>query len=49
LFLDETFDQLDLAREQSITQNLRKAGLGLVIVSHRPETVRAVERVISLA
>jgi ATP-binding cassette subfamily B protein RaxB len=48
LFLDETFDQLDLAREQSITQNLRAAGLGLVIVSHRPETVRAVDRVVNL-
>jgi ATP-binding cassette subfamily B protein RaxB len=48
LFLDETFDQLDLAREQSITQNLRAAGLGLVIVSHRPETVRSVDRIIRL-
>jgi len=44
LFLDETFDQLDLAREQGITAGLRARGLGLVIVSHRPETVRAVDR-----
>ena len=48
LFLDETFDQLDLAREQSITAGLRAQGLGLVIVSHRPETVRAVDRQIVL-
>lgn len=48
LFLDETFDQLDLAREQSITAALRAAGLGLVIVSHRPDTVRAVDRQVVL-
>ena len=48
LFLDETFDQLDLAREQSITAGLRQTGIGLVIVSHRPETVRAVDRIVEL-
>ncbi|CAN5411691.1 peptidase domain-containing ABC transporter [soil metagenome] len=49
LFLDETFDQLDIAREQAITTRLRAAGYGLVIVSHRPETVRSVDRTVSLA
>jgi len=49
LFLDEAFDQLDLAREQEISERLRKLGLALVIVSHRPDTVRSVDRVISLA
>ena len=48
LFLDETFDQLDLARERSITDGLRKTGIGLVIVSHRPETVGAVDRIVHL-
>jgi ATP-binding cassette, subfamily B, bacterial CvaB/MchF/RaxB len=48
LFLDETFDQLDLARERSITDGLRKTGIGLVIVSHRPETVGAVDRIVRL-
>jgi ATP-binding cassette subfamily B protein RaxB len=48
LFLDETFDQLDLARERSITDGLRKTGIGLVVVSHRPETVGAVERIVRL-
>ncbi len=48
LFLDETFDQLDLARERTITDGLRKTGIGLVIVSHRPETVGAVDRVVEL-
>lgn len=48
LFLDEAFDQLDLDLEQAITERLRKAGLGVVIVSHRPDTVRTVDRVVRL-
>jgi ATP-binding cassette subfamily B protein RaxB len=48
LFLDETFDQLDLAKERAITDGLRKTGIGLVIVSHRPETVGAVDRIVTL-
>ena len=46
LFLDEAFDQLDLARERDISDHLKTLGLALVIVSHRPETVRAVDRVV---
>jgi ATP-binding cassette subfamily B protein RaxB len=48
LFLDEAFDQLDLQMEAQVTEQLRKIGMGLVIVSHRPDTVRAVERVVRL-
>lgn len=48
LFLDEAFDQLDLALEQRVTESLRQQGYGLVIVSHRPETVRRVDRIIEL-
>jgi len=48
LFLDEAFDQLDLAREREITARLRQLGLGLVIVSHRPDTVRNVDRVVAV-
>jgi len=46
VFLDEAFDQLDLAREREITERLKSLGVGLVIVSHRPETVRNVDRVV---
>jgi len=49
LFLDETFDQLDLARERAITDGLRHTGIGLAIVSHRPDTVGAVDRIVRLA
>jgi len=48
LFLDEAFDQLDLALESRITEQLRKLKLGVVIVSHRPETVRSVDRIVRL-
>jgi ATP-binding cassette subfamily B protein RaxB len=48
LFLDEAFDQLDLAREREITEQLKARGLSLVIVSHRPETVREVDRTVRL-
>ena len=48
LFLDEAFDQLDLAREREITERLKSLGMTLVIVSHRPETVRAVDRTVRL-
>ncbi|HEX4585376.1 MAG TPA: peptidase domain-containing ABC transporter [Burkholderiaceae bacterium] len=46
VFLDEAFDQLDLAREREITERLRRLGVGIVIVSHRPESVRNVDRVV---
>ena len=48
LFLDEAFDQLDLDREYEITDRLVQLGLGVVIVSHRPDTVRRVDRVIDI-
>jgi ATP-binding cassette subfamily B protein RaxB len=48
LFLDETFDQLDLALEQRITTQLRSLGMAIVIVSHRSDTVREVDRIIEL-
>lgn len=48
LFLDEAFDQLDLAREREITERLKALGVSLVIVSHRPETVRTVDRTVRL-
>jgi ATP-binding cassette subfamily B protein RaxB len=48
LFLDEAFDQLDLDREYEITDRLVELGLGVVIVSHRPDTVRRVNRVVKI-
>ena len=41
LFLDEAFDQMDLALERRITSSLGTATLSVVIVSHREETASA--------
>ena len=49
LFLDEAFDQLDLERENQITDELRTMGFGVVIVSHRPDTIRNVDRIIRMS
>jgi len=49
LFLDEAFDQLDLEREHALTTGLRAAGLGVVLVSHRPDTVRQADRIIPMS
>jgi ATP-binding cassette subfamily B protein RaxB len=44
LFLDEALDQLDLEKEQTIAAKLKEQGLGLVIVSHRPDSVAGLDR-----
>lgn len=38
LFLDEAFDQLDVALERRISDAITQIGLALVIVSHRPDS-----------
>jgi ABC-type transport system involved in Fe-S cluster assembly fused permease/ATPase subunit len=39
LFLDEAFDQIDVALERRISTAIAERGIALVIVSHRPETI----------
>jgi ATP-binding cassette subfamily B protein RaxB len=41
LFLDEAFDQIDVALERRISTSVQGVGLALVVVSHRPDTVTA--------
>lgn len=48
LFLDEAFDQLDLDNENRVKTQLASLGIGLVIVSHRPESVANVVRIVTL-
>jgi len=48
VFLDEAFDQLDLAREREVTDRLKTLGMGIVIVTHRPESVRNVDRIVQV-
>lgn len=41
--------RLDLERGFEITDRLGALGLGMIIVSHRPDTVRRVDRVVTIA
>ncbi len=48
LVLDEATSHLDLKREGTINRSLRSLSITRVIVAHRPETIAAADRVISL-
>jgi ATP-binding cassette subfamily B protein RaxB len=48
LFLDEAFDQLDVALERRITSSIAGRAMGVIVVSHREETVEATSRKIEL-
>ena len=48
LFLDEAFDQIDLALERRISSSLSGRSLSVVIVSHREETVISTGKRLSL-
>jgi ATP-binding cassette subfamily B protein RaxB len=48
LFLDEAFDQVDIALERRISTSLNQNQLALVLVSHRPETAAATKRRLEL-
>jgi ATP-binding cassette subfamily B protein RaxB len=48
LFLDEAFDQVDLALERRISSSLSQNFLSLVLVSHRPETTAAISKQLEL-
>jgi len=39
LFLDEAFDQIDVALERRISASISDGSLAVVLVSHRPETI----------
>ena len=49
LFLDEATSHLDVVRENEVNLAVKTLMLTRVIVAHRPETIRAAERVIELA
>ncbi|MBT9492113.1 MAG: peptidase domain-containing ABC transporter [Paucibacter sp.] len=48
LFLDEATSALDVAREREVNASLRAMKLTRIIIAHRPETIAAAERVITL-
>jgi ATP-binding cassette, subfamily B, bacterial CvaB/MchF/RaxB len=48
LFLDEAFGQLDVYREAKITELLKNSGLSIVLVSHRPDSAKSAQLVVTL-
>jgi ATP-binding cassette, subfamily B, bacterial CvaB/MchF/RaxB len=48
LMLDEATSHLDVARERIVNDTLRGLGMTRISVAHRPETIRAADRVIRL-
>lgn len=49
LFLDEATSHLDVVRERIINKAIRKLDVTRVIVAHRPQTIAAADRVVTLS
>jgi ATP-binding cassette, subfamily B, bacterial CvaB/MchF/RaxB len=48
LFLDEATSHLDVEREKAVNDALRTLRVTRIVIAHRPETIRAADRVITL-
>jgi ATP-binding cassette subfamily B protein RaxB len=48
LMLDEATSHLDVERERAVNQVLRATHMTRIVIAHRPETIRASARVVSL-
>jgi ATP-binding cassette, subfamily B, bacterial CvaB/MchF/RaxB len=48
LFLDEATSALDVERERQVNGSLRSLSLTRIVIAHRPETIAAAQRVVSL-
>lgn len=48
LFLDEATSALDIERERQVNTSLRHLSLTRIVIAHRPETIAAAQRVVSL-
>lgn len=49
LLLDEATSHLDVEKEKAVNTALKASGLTRVSIAHRPETIRAADRIIELA
>jgi ATP-binding cassette subfamily B protein RaxB len=47
--LDEATSHLDVECERAVNQALRATHMTRIVIAHRPETIRASARVVSLA
>lgn len=49
LFLDEATSHLDIATEHVVSQNIAQLKITRVIIAHRPETIKTVDRVLMIS
>jgi ATP-binding cassette subfamily B protein RaxB len=49
LFLDEATSHLDVQLESVVNQAVRSLNITRIIIAHRPETIRAADRILVLA
>jgi ATP-binding cassette, subfamily B, bacterial CvaB/MchF/RaxB len=48
LILDDATSRLDVARERSVNESIRRLRITRVVIAHRPETVASAGEVLSL-
>ena len=48
LFMDEATSHLDIVTESVVNQAMKKLNITRVVIAHRPETIKAADRVIDL-
>ncbi|MEN8619230.1 peptidase domain-containing ABC transporter [Shewanella baltica] len=48
LFMDEATSHLDIVTESVVNQEMKKLNITRVVIAHRPETIKAADRVIDL-
>ena len=49
LLLDEATSHLDVESEIQISQTLRRLGIPILLIAHRPETIASADRVLLLS
>ena len=48
LFMDEATSHLDIVTESVVNQAMKNLNITRVVIAHRPETIKAADRVIDL-
>jgi ATP-binding cassette subfamily B protein RaxB len=48
LLFDEATSHLDVDRERSVNKTIQALNITRIVIAHRPETIRAADRVIDL-
>lgn len=48
LFMDESTSNLDVHKEREVNQALAKLNITRIVIAHRPETIRAADRIVEL-